>query len=453
MALVRPTNGDAGPIRKPSYYGLFSSYGIEGISLMKSRRRSLKPTCIDLFAGVGGLSTGLELSGFEVLYANEIVAAHAAALQINHPNTELEVGDIRQVNPRIVRKKLGLAVGELTLLAGGPPCQGFSINAPIRSADDERNNLFLDYLKFAKEFKPRAILIENVPGMLSYNSGSTVRDILQSLKDLGYNPSVKILYAPHYGIPQMRWRTVFLATRDEIDPAFLFPAPTCKAPARANFGCLLDGDSLVLTPREVERVAKANFTTVADAISDLPEIPNGEGTQKRAYEGKPKTAYQKILRQGSELLMNHVCAGLGKANLDRLPHIPPGGSWRDIPFDILPAGMKRARRSDHTKRYGRLHPDGLASTILTKCDPHWGTYIHYTQDRVLSVREAARIQSFPDRINFVGSLSEQYEQVGNAVPPLLGKAIGERILTILDAFTESRKFPDAVFTGQMPLAF
>ena len=129
-----------------------------------------------------------------------------------------------------------------------------------------------------------------------------------------------------------------------------------------------------------------------------------------------------------------MSAGLGKANLDRLPHIPPGGSWRDIPFDLLPTGMKRARRSDHTKRYGRLHPEGIGSTILTKCDPHWGTYIHHEQDRIISVREAARIQSFPDKFRFFGSLTEQYEQVGNAVPPLFAKAIGEAIFPyLLDA--------------------
>ncbi|WP_021171499.1 Modification methylase AplI [Sporomusa ovata DSM 2662] len=114
-------------------------------------------------------------------------------------------------------------------------------------------------------------------------------------------------------------------------------------------------------------------------------------------------------------------------SLERLKYIPQGGSWRDIPFDLLPAGLKRARRSDHTKRYGRLHPDGLCSTILTKCDPHWGSFFHPTQDRGLSVREAARIQSFPDRFMFMGRLTEQYEQVGNAVPPLLARAIGKEI--------------------------
>jgi DNA (cytosine-5)-methyltransferase 1 len=125
--------------------------------------------------------------------------------------------------------------------------------------------------------------------------------------------------------------------------------------------------------------------------------------------------------------------------MERLPYIPQGGSWRDIPHDLLPEGMKRARRSDHTKRYGRLHPEGLASTILTKCDPHWGSYIHPNEDRIISVREAARFQAFPDHIQFYGSLTEQYQQVGNAVPPLLAQAIGTAILSAVFNRTSSER--------------
>jgi DNA (cytosine-5)-methyltransferase 1 len=133
------------------------------------------------------------------------------------------------------------------------------------------------------------------------------------------------------------------------------------------------------------------------------------------------------MRQNSSKIYNHQCNGIGKINLERLKHIPQGGSWRDIPFELLPTGLQRARRSDHTKRYGRLSPDGLCSTIMTKCDPHWGSFFHPFQDRILSVREAARIQSFPDQFIFTGSITEQYEQVGNAVPPLLAKAVGLEI--------------------------
>jgi len=144
------------------------------------------------------------------------------------------------------------------------------------------------------------------------------------------------------------------------------------------------------------------------------------------------------MRAGSKGVYNHESARLGKINLERLAHIPPGGNWTNIPPELLPKGMQRARRSDHTKRYGRVDPDGLASTILTKCDPHWGAYFHYSQDRAFTVREAARIQTFPDTFIFTGSRVEQYEQVGNAVPPLLAAAIGRKLSGALCRKTEEK---------------
>jgi DNA (cytosine-5)-methyltransferase 1 len=149
------------------------------------------------------------------------------------------------------------------------------------------------------------------------------------------------------------------------------------------------------------------------------------------YTTLPVSEYQQIMREGSHRLYNHVAPYLAPINLKRLKHIPQGGSWRDIPKNLLPAGMKRARRSDHTKRYGRLHPTGLASTILTKCDLHWGAFIHPNQERCLTVREAARLQSLPDRIRLTGSRVEQFRQVGNAVPPLLAKAVALSVLAML----------------------
>jgi DNA (cytosine-5)-methyltransferase 1 len=392
-------------------------------NISENRRR----TCIDLFAGAGGLSTGLEWAGFDVLFANEIMPAYAKTLAHNHPQSEVCVNDIRSVNPTEIRKSLELAVGELDLVAGGPPCQGFSINAPVRSSEDFRNHLFLNYLDFVKEFMPKVVLIENVPGMVSFASGGTIKAILDSLKCLGYRPEVRVLYAPHYGIPQMRWRTIFLATRLDVPPQAFYPVPSHAVKGRPNFTTKLAGRTLIFSDGYVASNAKSEFTTVWDAISDLPSIENGGGAPEVAYLNDGKSSYQNFLRANAISLTNHQCARLGKVNIERLPHIPPGGSWRDIPHDLLPKGMQRARRSDHTKRYGRLDPQGLASTILTKCDPHWGSYIHPTQNRVLSVREAARLQSFPDRIRFFGNVTEQYEQVGNAVPPLFARAIGEQI--------------------------
>jgi DNA (cytosine-5)-methyltransferase 1 len=181
--------------------------------------------------------------------------------------------------------------------------------------------------------------------------------------------------------------------------------------------------------------------TVWNALSDLPEINNGETNSPASYAKEPENDYQRYLRKNALKLSAHYCAKLGEVNLNRLKYIPQGGSWRDIPVELLPAGLKRARRSDHTKRYGRLHPDALCSTVLTKCDPHWGSFFHPTQDRIISVRAAARIQSFPDDYVFTGNITQQYEQIGNAVPPLLGKAIGDKIMKMLLPF-HSRKMSE-----------
>jgi DNA (cytosine-5)-methyltransferase 1 len=387
--------------------------------------------CIDLFAGAGGLSVGLEKAGFNCLYANEVSGSYSDTLKENHPESLVQTQDIRSVDAAKVRRTLQISRGDLHLLAGGPPCQGFSINAPIRSKGDERNHLFLEFLRFVDEFKPKAVLIENVPGMVSLEKGETVHAIISSLNEKGYDASVRILFAAHYGVPQMRWRTIILANRMGVPSLDMYPHPTHMAQGRANFTTSLDGVSLIFPQDIVEKVAAHEFVNVWEAISDLPEISNGGGEEVAFYTDKPNSSFQEFCRGAETELKNHVCARLGKINLERLQHIPLGGSWRDIPFDLLPKGMQRARRSDHTKRYGRLDPKGLGSTILTKCDPHWGTFVHPFQDRVLSVREAARIQSFPDAVKFFGSITEQYEQVGNAVPPLFAKSLGEQIRKVL----------------------
>lgn len=380
---------------------------------------------IDLFAGAGGLSEGLREAGFAVLYANEIKSRYAETYALNHPEVIVDQRDIRKVDATTVRHRLRLEKGELDLIAGGPPCQGFSINAPIRSANDDRNHLFKEFLRFVDEFYPRAVLIENVPGLVSFSGGSTLQAILTTLKKHGYDSDVRILYAPHYGVPQTRWRTIVTGVREGQGIQASFPEPIRQAPIRINFTSRFEGRNIVSLPSKLEL---PKFTSVKDAIDDLPILSNGEsGETIKKYRTKPKNDFQRAMRVGSNGVVNHEAARLSKINMDRLSHILVGGNWTDIPIDLLPKGMQRARRSDHTKRYGRIDPDGLASTILTKCDPHWGAYFHYSQDRTFTVREAARIQTFPDTFHFVGSRVEQYEQVGNAVPPLLAAAIGSAL--------------------------
>jgi len=382
---------------------------------------------VDLFAGAGGLSCGLAMSDFHAILANELVEQYAATYHENHPEARMLVGDVRLVHELDWQKEFALQPGELDLLAGGPPCQGFSVNAPIRSLDDKRNHLFKDFLRVAAVLRPKAVLIENVPGIVQLGKGTVVEQIYEELQALGYTIAHKILFAGHYGVPQMRFRTIFIGIRGKSRD-IAFPKPAYNAKAIANF-CGAKELCFHVPPLFASLLKK--HTSVLDAISDLPAIENGGGDEVMEYVTSPATEYQKNLRNGTQRLWNHSCASLTEINLERLKHIPQGGSWRDIPPELLPAGLQRARRSDHTKRYGRLHPDALCSTILTKCDPHWGSFFHPQQDRVLSVREAARIQSFPDSYTFTGSITQQYEQVGNAVPPLLAKAIGDEIREML----------------------
>ena len=384
---------------------------------------------LDLFAGAGGLSEGLSEAGFHSLFASEIVPVYANTYKLNHPGAKVFTADIRSLDAGEVLSDLGLERGQLDLLAGGPPCQGFSINAPVRSVLDQRNHLFKEYLRFVDTFAPRAVLIENVPGLVSFEHGATLHAILDALAQLGYGADVRILGAAYYGVPQMRWRTIILGLRGKILPSVAFPEPIYHAPIRPNFTTTFDGQMLVKLPAPE---VSAAFTTVKEAIGDLPPLMCGErGEEVKEYISEPFCDYQRRLRVGSPGVYNHEAPRLSKINLERLKHIRPGGNWTDIPDDLLPKGMKRANRGDHTKRYGRVTADGLASTILTKCDPHWGAYFHYEQERSFTVREAARIQSFPDHYIFTGTIAEQFAQVGNAVPPLLAESVGLTLKSIL----------------------
>ena len=384
---------------------------------------------VDLFAGAGGLSEGLVEAGFSGLFANEVVPEYARTYRRNHLGTTVVTADIRLLNPAQIMNDLRIERGELDLMAGGPPCQGFSINAPVRSVLDERNHLFKEYLRFVDAFAPRVVLIENVPGLVSFENGTTLHAMLDALAELGYGADVRILGAAYYGVPQMRWRTIIIGLRGKNLPLSIFPEPIYHAPVRPNFTTTFDGHSLVKMPAAE---SDSKFTTVYEAISDLPPLENGEqGECVKTYAKEPDCDYQKRARTGSPGVANHEAPRLSAINMRRLRHIKPGGNWTDIPDDLLPKGMQKARKSDHTKRYGRVDPNGLASTILTKCDPHWGAYFHYEQDRTFTVREAARIQSFPDHFIFTGTQAQQFAQVGNAVPPLLANAIGLAIKSVL----------------------
>ena len=362
------------------------------------RNRSL--TTIDLFSGAGGLSEGFKRAGFRVLVGNDFDEVAGRTFRHNHPGTDFLCVPIQDVHVKDILSLAGLQRGSLDVLIGGPPCQAFSVYNHQRGLHDERSGLFREYIRMVEGLMPKFLVMENVTGITSVGGGRAVDEIHQQLRSLGYYIEQRILSAEDYGVPQTRRRMFFIGTRDSqsID----WPEPT-------------HGDALL------------PLVTVVDAIGDLPLIKMGGGSESMRYTRKPRSDYQRVMRTGSEGVFNHVAPNLAPVNEERMLHIPQGGSWRDLPVRLLPDGMKRARRSDHTKRYGRLHPDGLSCTILTKCDLHWGAYIHPDQDRTITVRESARLQSFPDSFRFLGGRVEQYKQVGNAVPVLLSQAVGTAV--------------------------
>ena len=363
-------------------------------------------TAIDLFCGAGGLSEGFRQAGFSVLAGNDFFESAGETFKATHPKAKFFGGPIQDISAEKLLAETGLQRGELTCLVGGPPCQAFSVYNHQRGMHDARASLFHEYLRMVEGLHPQWVVMENVTGMLSAGDGEAARTILSSLQALGYNVEWRVLKAEEYGVPQERRRVVFLGNR--IGAPIAWPQPT-------------HGEGL------------SPYVTVWDAIGDLPRLENGElpnGPVK--YRTAPSSSYQQQLRGNAVKVSNHQASKLAPINQQRMQQIPEGGSWRDIPHELLPAGMKKARRCDHTKRYGRLRKDGLSSTVLTKCDIHWGAYIHPDQNRSLTVREAARLQSFPDWFEFAGPRTEQYIQVGNAVPPLLGRKIAEAVLDAVD---------------------
>ena len=373
-------------------------------------------TAIDLFCGAGGLTEGLRQAGFCVLAGNDSDAAAGRTFAATHKEAKFLPGPVQDITPEALLCASGLQKGELDCLVGGPPCQAFSVYNHKRGMHDERSQLFREYLRLVEGLAPRWVVMENVTGIISAGDGAALKAIESGFQQLGYKVEFKILRAEDYGVPQERRRVVFIGNREGIP---------------------------IEWPVKTHGIGNRPFTNIWDALSDLPPLANGEDNGVQHYEHPPSSEYQQLLRENSISVRNHSAPRLAPINLERMKHIPAGGSWRDIPHDLLPAGMKKARRCDHTKRYGRMAWNGLSGTVLTKCDLHWGAFIHPEQDRAITVREAARIQSFPDWFAFEGSRTEQYVQVGNAVPPLLGRRIGEAIL-----LAETMEYPTPLIAAE-----
>jgi DNA (cytosine-5)-methyltransferase 1 len=377
-------------------------------------------TCIDLFCGAGGLAVGFRQAGWSILAANDIDAHAGATFRLNFPEASFFEGPISALSSELLLNECQLLRGELDCLIGGPPCQSFSYNNHQRSAEDERARLFTDYLRLVAQLRPKTFVMENVPGILTIGSNTVIKEIAAKLSRLNYDSAVEVLSAEEFGVPQIRRRVFIVASRIG-SAADLLPIPTHRS------GALRQPTHKLNAGKTKHGLGKRKPVTVQEAIGDLPRLRSGGGSHLAPRpKGQARSPFQQISRRGRKALYNHVCRTLTKAMLDRIRHVPEGGNWRDIPRRLLPAGMRRARLTDHTKRYGRLSRKGIASTILTKCDPHWGAYIHPTQNRTISVREVARLQGFPDQFVFAGEhLSKQYAQLGNAVPVPIARAIGE----------------------------
>lgn len=347
----------------------------------------MKPTVIDLFAGVGGLSLGFEMEGFDILLANEFDQSIATAYKENHKSTNVVVGDITSLD---LSKVFGEYVNKIDVVIGGPPCQGFSQKGKRKTINDERNFLFKHYVEVVKFVKPKYFVMENVPNLLTAEKGFFLNEIKGLFKGYGYSIRYGVLNAADYGVPQNRRRAIiigkYLATPPEL------PLP-CK-----------------------------QKVTIWDAISDLAYLESGEGEFEQEYRNSPKSDYEKKMRKGSKILYNHMATKHSALALERLSLIPPNAGKEVLPKEHI-------TKSVYSGTWSRMKQNDVAVTITTRFDtPSSGKFTHPFLNRAITVREAARLQSFPDTFKFIGSKMSQMKQVGNAVPPLLARKIARVIM-------------------------
>ena len=347
----------------------------------------MKPIVIDLFAGVGGLSLGFEKAGFSIAIANEYDADIAAAYQFNHPKTKMIVGDITELD---LEATFGPFIGKTDVIIGGPPCQGFSQKGMRKSVLDPRNFLFKHYVRVVELVRPKYFVMENVPNLLTTEGGFFKKEIYALFKKLGYQLESGVLNASDFGVPQNRRRAVIIGKLGG-------PAPKLPTKVKAK-------------------------VTIWDAISDLNFLQSGEGREESDYPFEPQSSYQKMLRGDCSVLHNHKATRHSALALERLALIPPGAGK-----EVLPP--EHRTKSIYSGTWTRMKKDDISVTITTRFDtPSSGEFTHPFLNRAITVREAARIQSFPDSFVFLGNKCSQMKQVGNAVPPLLAKAIAQVII-------------------------
>lgn len=338
----------------------------------------MKLKVIDLFCGCGGLSLGLEQAGFQIVLGIDNCKDALQSFQKNHNGAQAYLADLATL------QFSDLPVREADLIIGGPPCQGFSISGK-RDPNDPRNQLYIAFVNAVAYYKPKAFIMENVPNLASMSGGRIKDTIVAEFEELGYSTSYKIMLASDYGVPQNRRRFVLVGLLNNHE--FKFPSPTHS---------------------ENKKV------TTYEAISDLPEDDLEDGA---SYTNPPLSDYQRKMRVNSQGVYNHQVTNHTEKTKAIIALVPDGGNYQDLPIEY-----QNTRRVNIA--WTRFSSQKPSLTIDTGHRHHF----HYTFNRVPTVRESARLQSFPDSFIFEGSKTSQHRQVGNAVPPLLGKVLGESLL-------------------------
>lgn len=349
----------------------------------------MEKLAVDIFCGAGGLSIGAEMAGIKTTLAVEFDKHAADSFKRNHKKATVLNQDIRTVNPLEHTSKNPF------ILIGGPPCQGFSIsNTKTRNLENPNNWMFKEYHRFLEDLKPEWFLFENVEGFKSFDNGNFVKSIEEEFNKLGYTTNSAILTASDYGVPQKRKRFFIVGNKNGI---------------KFNF----------------DAIQKKSSVTVQEAISDLPSLSNGEKRDICTYLKDADTAYLRTMRKKSKSPIQNIVTRNRDYVIARYKHIRQGNNWQDIPVELMQNYSNT--KNMHSGIYRRLDPNKPSVVIANY---RKSMLIHPHEDRGLSLREAARLQSFPDHIIFEGPLSYKQQQIGNAVPPLLAKAIFEEIIKI-----------------------
>ncbi len=363
-------------------------------------------TAVDLFCGCGGISEGLRSAGVSVLAGVDVEPNYICTFSHNFPQAVSIMLDLMTFDPDEFMKMLGIKPGEIDFLTGGPPCQGFSKNVPRRHRylDDSRNKLTKAFLDYCEVLKPRFVLMENVAEMKNGFDQAYSDEILMRLNEEGYTVTHAVLNAADYGVPQRRRRAFFIANREGVQ--FQLPPPTHSKERNSR--------GLFPLPGHV---------TVWEAIGDLPSRSHTEGGDEAGEYGcEPFSDFQSLMRGTGKLVTNHIARPLKPTQYERLSSIEPGQTMKDLPAHLRTKG-------GYSGAYGRLTKDMVAPTITRWVfHPGSGRWGHPVDIRLLTIREVARIQSFPDTFEFVGSYVQRAGQLGNAVPPLLAQRIVESML-------------------------